>query len=236
MSRAALALAFLLLLSTRTTVAQQAFVDHGKVIYQGPAGSRVDLGPGFNPLLSADGRVVFIRGRKFDYGTAFDCTNRQTKNWVAAYDPVKRSERVLFDRALPFERDGIAYCVFNQMQLSLDGSTLYLVSPVYATSGSLAIVRLATGRVTYVGGVKLVYVIRSGSHAGELIYQRRMSQSERVGYYYPWVHAAADGEPMNVLSDEPFTIGGTPAKDAPRLKAYLQSISGQIVIDGRAFP
>ena len=156
-----------------------------------------------------------------------------------AYDPATKSEKVLFDRALPFERTGIVFCIFDRMQLSPDGSILYLVSPVWATSGSLAIVHLASGRVTYLGGVDEVFVIEAGPHRGDLIFQRHMWRHGGRGGdfpYDPWVHAGPEGRQIKVLKEEPFTTGGSPAKDAPGLKAYLHGIGAQIVIDGGTFP
>jgi len=47
--------------------------------------------------------------------------------------------------------------------------TLYLVSPVYATSGSMAISRFPQKTITYVPGVNFVYVIETGLHRAELI-------------------------------------------------------------------
>lgn len=231
--RAAIATASCFLLLGRTAVAQRADEDHGKVVYEDSRGALTDLGLGFNPLLSADGKVIFIRGRKFDYGDPFDCGDKDTKNWVAAYDPATKSEKVLFDRALPFETTGIVFCIFEQMQLSPDGSILYLVSPVYATSGSLAIVSLRTGRVKYVGGVDEVYVIQSGLHKGDLVYQQRnMTGSGADEHpYYPWVHAGADGAQIKVLAEEWIEDGNT-----PQLMAYLLSINGTITVHGRTFP
>jgi hypothetical protein len=223
------------LLVARAVVAQRADEDHGKVIYEDSKGGLTDLGSGFNPLLSADGKVVFIRGRKFEYGDDFDCGNKDANNWIAEYDPATKSETILFDRALPFERAGIVFCVFEQMQVSPDGGMLYLVSSVSATSGSLAIIHLKTGRVIYVGGVNEVHVIRGGSHEGELIYQRRL-MAPNSSPTYPWVHARPDGAQIRVLAEEPFTIGGHAGSDAPQLKAYLDKIGGRIEVNGRLFP
>jgi hypothetical protein len=216
-------------------LAQRVFEKEQHVIYEDATSLRADLGIGHSPVLTRDGKVVLVRGRYFDYGARFDCANKETKNWVASYDPATRSEQTLFDRALPFERTGIVFCVFNHVQLSPDGSTLYLVSSVWATAGSLAIVQSKTNRVKYVGGVNDVFVIQSGDHAGELIYQRRTPQPALSGYY-PWVHAAADGTQIKELDEEMFTSGGDPLKDAPNLASYLRRIKATIFIGGIAFP
>jgi hypothetical protein len=117
-----------------------------------------------------------VRGRLFGYGEQFDCSKPESKNWVALYDPATNTERVVFDRAVPFDDGAWEVCVFTDMQLSYDGSVLYLVSPVYATSGSLAIINLANGSIGYVPGVNMVFVIETGPHRDELIYQRRIWQ------------------------------------------------------------
>jgi hypothetical protein len=220
-------------------LAQRAFEKGGHVIYEGRDGHRTDLGVGFSPVVTQRGEVALIRGQKFLYGDKFDCSRKDAKNWIAVWDPATRAERTLFDRALPFERNGIQFCVFSRMQLSPDEATLYLVSEVWATSGSLAIVRLGTGTVTYVGGVDDVYVIVIGPHQGELLYQQRMDQHvpprkpEDESPWHPFMHARADGVPLQLIAEEWMEDG--PAK-APELAAYLRRIGGQIMVNGRAFP
>lgn len=132
-------------------------------------GKRTDLGIGFSPVLTQRGRVALIRDRQFDYGESFDCHDSATKNWIAMVDPATGAETALFDHSLSFGRNGLEFCVFHQMQLSPDDSTLYLVSIVYATSGALAIIRLRDNAVNYIPGVDDVHVITSGPHRGELI-------------------------------------------------------------------
>ncbi|MGA2183403.1 MAG: hypothetical protein ABSH47_10265 [Bryobacteraceae bacterium] len=228
----------LLLLFAPSLMAQRAFELAGKVIYEDARGSRTDLGAGFSPVLTHDGRVALLRGRSFDYGEQFDCAHRETRNWVAVYNPATKSEEVLFDRPVAFGGGKWKFCVFWRMQLSPDDSIVYLVSPVSATSGSLAIVRLHSGRISEVGGVDEVFVIETGPHRGDLIYQRRMwhrIRGEEGQYpYYPFVHARADGSPIHVISGEYFTVGG--ATDTPILKAYLRRIGGVIRVNGKTFP
>jgi len=123
------------------------------------------------------------------------------------------------------------FCVFEQMQLSHDSCLLHLVSPVYATSGSLAIINLRTKAIKYVSGVNLVYVIETGSHRDELIYQRRML---RKSVAYPLIHARPDGRFIAEISNEDFPFEGR--KDAPRLRQYLRKISGTITINDKELP
>ena len=165
---------FLTLSLASALMAQRAFEADGKVIYEDAHGNRTNLGFGFNPVLTHDGRVSMIRGRSFGYGEQFDCEKSGNKNWVSVYNPTTKAERILFDRTIPFDGGKWNFCVFEQMQLSYDGSVLYLVSPVYATSGSLAIIHLASGSITFVPGVNFVYVIEAGPHRDELIYQLRI--------------------------------------------------------------
>jgi hypothetical protein len=219
--------------------AQSVSEKDGHVSYEDRTGKLHDLGEGFSPVLTSRGEVALIRGRLFDYGEDFDCSRKATKNWVALYNPATGAEKTLFDRALSFGRDGLAFCVFRQIQLSPDDSSLYVVSIVYATSGALAIVRLQDGAVTYVAGVDDVYVITSGPHRGELIYQQRREQHvpprkpEDQSPYYPFVHARADGTPIRVIAEEYLNDG---SNKAPKLASYLRSIHGQVVLNGQAFP
>ena len=223
-------LAVLVLLLAPGLLAQRAFEKGGHVIYEGRDGRRSDLGVGFSPVLTQRGEVALIRGRLFFYGDQFDCGRKEAKNWIAVWDPATKAERTLFDRALPFGLKEIRFCVFQRMQLSPDEGTLYLVSPVYATSGSLAIVRLGQGAVTYVPGVDDVYIIVNGPHRGELMCQRRVMEGHAR---YPFIRARADGWPIRVIAEEDLNGG---AGEAPRLAAYLRRIGGQIMVNGRAFP
>jgi len=217
--------------------AQRAFEENGHVIYENRLKKRVDLGPGFSPVVTPGGKVAMIRGRFFDYGEDFDCRRKETRNWVALYDPETRAERTIFDRALSFGRDGMEFCIFSRMQLSPAGSTLYLVSIVYATSGALAIVPLPEGTVKYVAGVDDVWIIESGPHRGELLYQQRREcggpRAEDRHPCYPLVHARADGRLVHVIAEEYPTDG---IEKAPRTTAYLRRIGGRITVDGRPFP
>ncbi|MGO9094003.1 MAG: hypothetical protein ACLQGV_02175 [Bryobacteraceae bacterium] len=228
-----------MLLFSGSLLAQRAFEKGGHVIYEGRDGHRTDLGVGFSPVLTQRGEVALIRGRLAGYGENFDCSRKDAKNWIAVRNPATGAERTLFNRALPFGLTDMRFCVFQRMQLSPDEATLYLVSPVYATSGSLAIVRLGTGAVTYVPGVNDVYVIVSGPHRGELLYSQRMHhhvpprRPEDESPWYPFVHARADGKAIQVIADE--WVADRPA-EAPKLAAYLRHIGGQIMVNGRAFP
>jgi hypothetical protein len=218
--------ATLFFLLTSGLMAQKAFEESGQVVYADVRGNRTNLGAGFNPLITSDGRVVFLRGRRFGYGDPFDCGNKETRNSVAVYNPVSGATAVLFDEALPF--DGRPqFCIFDQMQLSPNGSTLYLVALVYATSGSLAIVQLAHGTVEYVPGVNCVYVIGTGPHKGELIYQRRTLLNSQVAY--PFIHVRADGRQITIISN-------LTEDPAPLLRQYLRKIAGTITIDGQKLP
>lgn len=124
------------------------------------------------------------------------------------------------------------------MQLSYDRSVLYLVSPVYATSGSLAIINLAQGSISYVPGVNMVYVIQTGPHRDELIYQRRIwhkSVADGLAYPgYPLAHAHADGRQITEISNECFTVGGN--DEVPLLRKYLRQLGGTITVNGRKLP
>lgn len=194
-------------------------------------------GTWFNPILTADGKVALIRRRRFGYGEHFDCSQRKTRNWIALYDPATGLEKVIFDRPLDYGVN-MAFCVFEQMQLSHDASVLYLVSPVSATAGSLAIISLARQSVTYVHGVDELWVIADGPHRDELIYQRRIwRKSKDDGLAYPvdaFIHARADGQQIAVISDEYFAVGRN--DKVPVLRAYLRKINGTITVNGRKLP
>jgi hypothetical protein len=225
------------LLCASGLIAQRAFETGGKVVYEDAAGNRTSLGAGLSPVMTHDGRVALLRGPVHDYGET-GCDDKETRDWVAVYNPSTKLEEVLFDRPVPFGRGQWDFCAFEQMQLSPDGSTLYLVSPVSATSGSLAIIDLHSGSITEVGGVNEVYVVETGSHRGDLIYQRRMrhriSGVEGDYPYYPFVHANKQGVQIQVLAEEYFTVDGVAV--APVLEAYLRRIGGVIRVNGKAFP
>jgi hypothetical protein len=137
-----------------TTQAQRVFELGEKVVYEDARKQQTDLGAGFDPTPIADGEVVFVRGRRYGYGEEFDCTRPESKNWVAKYDPQTEKETKVFDR--PIHYDGpasLGFCAFAQMQMSYEGSVLYLLASTYATSGNLAIIKLTSGSIAFVPGV-----------------------------------------------------------------------------------
>jgi hypothetical protein len=71
-------------------MAQRAFEHNGSVVYEDPRGNRVDLGAGFSPVLTDDGGVALLRGRRFDYGEKFNCDHKETRNWVSVYNPKQK--------------------------------------------------------------------------------------------------------------------------------------------------
>ena len=217
---------------------QRAFERSDGVIYEDTGKHETNLGRGFNPIPTVGGKVAYIRGRRFGYGEEFDCTRAEIRNSIVVYDPLNKRETTIFDRALDFAAGGISFCIFEQMQISPNGTKLYLVSPVSATSGSLAIVNLSRESISYVHGVNYVFVIESGPHRGELIYQRRVFHRfppDPAGhYYYPFIHARSDGRPIREISDEFFTVGDN--DKLPKLHAYLRKIHGTIHVNGRRLP
>ena len=155
----------------------------------------------------ADGEVVLVRGHRYGYGQEFDCTRPETKNWVAKYDPQTEKETKVFDRPIHYDGPGsLGFCAFEQMQMSYEGSVLYLLASTYATSGNLAIVNLTSGSIAFVPGVIAVFVIESGPHQNDLIYQRRVyhkSPEDGLEYpSYPFIHALADGRQVREISNE----------------------------------
>jgi hypothetical protein len=230
---------FLSLLSPFGLLAQRTFGANGRVIYEDSHGKRTDLGIGFSPVLTADGRVALLRGRKAGYGDDFNCGNKQERNWVAVYDPVTRMENGLFDKVVNFEGGKWKFCIFEQMQLSHNGAVLYLVSPVYATSGSLAIVSLTEGTIKEVPGVCEVYVIETGPHRDELIYVRRVfHKSQDLGEHpaYPFIHARADGQPIREVSEEWAGQDNMAHDKMPLFRNYLRRIGGTINVNGETLP
>jgi hypothetical protein len=231
-------LVFASLLGVTNLMAQRVFEKGENVVYEDVGKHRINLGKGLSPVLTADGKVALIRGRRFFYGEEFDCRHTETKNWIALYDPLTTKEKTIFNRSLDYDRDGIRFCIFEQIQLSHDVSTLYLVSPVYATSGSLAIVNLARGAVTFIPGVNEVYVIETGPHRDELIYVRRTlrkrTEDDIDSPTYPFIHARANGDVIAEISNESFTVGGN--DKVPLLRAYLRKLDGTITVNGRSLP
>jgi hypothetical protein len=213
--------------------AQRVFERGLDVVYIDPDGKQTSLGTGSSPQLTRDGKVALIRGRAYGYGDSFDCGQKDRKNWIAVYDPAARSEKVLFDRALSFGRKRMAFCIFQQMQLSPDNSILYLVSPVYATAGSLAIVNIPSGSASYLPGINSVFVIESGPHQGELIYERRLllpvQEPGGRSVYYPYIHARPDGSQIKVIGEESSDV-------MPGIRTYLRKIGAQIRIHGILIP
>ena len=228
-----------LLASASILEAQRAFEQRGEVIFESSEKRQTNLGVGFNPILTAEGKVVFMRGRHPGYGDDFDCTKDAAKNWVARYDPITGQESRLFDRPIKYDGpNSLGFCLFEQMQLSHDGTTLYLLAATYATSGNLAIINLASELISFVPGVIAVFLIETGPHRDELIYQRRVwhkSPADGLEYpAYPLIHALADGRQIREISDENFTVAGN--DKMPILRKYLREINGTIHANGQKMP
>jgi hypothetical protein len=221
--------------------AQRTFEKNHHVIYEDAQKRQSDLGIGSKPILT-NGKVLMIRGEPSGPNTDFDCNDQHKKNWISVLDPVTRSEKTLFDAPVHFDDRLIpaGYCIFEGVALSPDGQILYVVGPVYATSGSLAVIRLKTKNVTIVAGVNEVYVIETGSHRGELVYSARRyhrDPHDNNQYpYYPFIHAQADGKEIGVISEEDLAVGGPKYWNLPVLAAYLKQLGGRITVNGDRFP
>ena len=165
--------------------------------------------------------TVLIRGPELYYGDPFNCANPAAKNWIVTVHPTTKAETVIFDQPI----DG--FCVFQQAQLSPDGSKLYLSIPTYATANTLAIVQLPAKTITQIPGVNFVYIIETGPHRGDLIYQKRVMKAHVT---YPFFHARPNGQEIREISEE------QDPDRAPILAEYLRSIGGTITFDGRKLP
>jgi hypothetical protein len=234
---AAAAIAVLIQLPV-SAIAQHAFEKNDNVIYEDAKKNETDLGRGFNPVLTADGKIAMIRGPRIEFGQKFDCNDPERKNWITSYDPSTKAENTVFDRAIPFT-PGFPSCSFYRLQLSPNSRTLYLLSQVAQTSGTMAVIRLPQGRVvSYEHGVTSLYMIEAGPHRGELIYRKRLyrrdPQDKQMYPYYPWIHARADGGQIRIVSNE--TDSGNPKNDFAELAAYLRQMGGRITIEGQTLP
>ncbi|HVO98938.1 MAG TPA: hypothetical protein VMT15_12765 [Bryobacteraceae bacterium] len=214
--------------------AQRAYEKDGKVVYEDASGHRTGLGAGFNSILTSDEKVVFLRGRKFAYGDKFDCSTIATKNWVAKYDPDTGTETKLFDRSIRFYgSNSLPFCIFSQMHISRDGSTLYLRAHTDATGDSIAVVKLSNGSMTFLHGIEDFWMVESGPHIGDLICLERFLNSKAAVVENPIVHRSPEGRKIKVISYE-WPLHG--AKSVPLLRKYLQDIGGTIHIDGQQLP
>jgi len=195
------------------------------------------LGPGFSSVPISDHMFLLIRGREMVYGEEPSCDHPAVRNRVVLYDTRTNKESLLFDKPLSDRIMGRhdAICVYEHADLSPSGSTLYIVSPFYATSGCLAIIDLPTGGVRYIPGAMDVFVIRGGPNSGDLIYSRRLPQPTDIGYYYPYIHARPDGSQVAIISNEALALVGGNAP-APILRAYLRGIQGRIFVQGEWVP
>ena len=147
--------------------AQRVYQRGPDLMFEDAQGRLSSLGAGFNAVPISDHKFLLIRGKEMGYGEESSCERPAAKNRIVVYDTRTNKESLLFDKPLSDRITGghDAACVYEHADLSPSGSTLYIASPCYATSGCLAIIDLPTGRVRYVPGAMGVFVIRGGSNA-----------------------------------------------------------------------
>jgi len=220
--------------------AQRIYERSAEMILEDAGGRVSSLGPGFNSVPISTHKFLFIRGARLGYGEKSSCERPAARNHAVIYDAQANRESSLFDKPLSDRMMGHdAACVYEHADLSPSGSTLYIVSPCYATSGCLAIIDLPSSKVRYVPGVMDVFVIRGGPKAGDLIYSRRLLSkpaAQDVGHpYYPYIHARPDRSQIAIISDEDLVLIGGNAP-APILRNYLRRIHGRIYVQGEWVP
>jgi hypothetical protein len=220
--------------------AQRVYQRGPDLMFEDAEGRLSSLGVGFNAVPISDRKFLLIRGKEMGYGEESSCERPAAKNRVVVYDTRTNNESLLFDKPLSDRIMGHdAACVYEHADLSPSGSTLYIVSPCYATSGCLAIIDLVTGEIRFVPGVMDVFVIRGGSNAGDLIYSRRLlskpSKDDPGHPYYPYIHARPDGSQIAIISNEALALVGGNAP-APILRAFLRRIHGRIFAQGEWVP
>jgi hypothetical protein len=198
----------------REMSAQRVYERGTDLVLEDAQGRLRSLGAGFNAVPAADHKFLLIRGARMGFGEESSCERPAFKNRVVLYDIQTNKESLLFDKPLSERRMGHdAACVYEHADLSPSGTTLYIVSPCYATAGCLAIIDLPTGAVRYVPGAMDVYVIRGGSREGDLVFMRRLNRKPtrddpRLDDY-AYVHARPDGSQIATISNEDLVrIGG----------------------------
>lgn len=217
--------------------AQRIYQRGPDLMLEDAQGRLSSLGTGFNAVPISDHEFLLIRGKGMGYGEETGCEHPAVRNRVMVFDTTTNKESLLFDKPLSERIMGRhdAICVYEHADLSPSMTTLYIVSPFYATSGCLAIIDLRTGEVRYVPGAMDVFVIRGGSNSGDLIYSTRLRQPTGIGYYYPYIHARPDGSQIAIISNEDLVLDGGNAP-APILRAYLRQIHGRISAQGEWVP
>jgi hypothetical protein len=220
--------------------AQRVHQQGNELVLEDSQGQRTSLGKGFNAVPISQHEFLIIRGAQMGYGEESSCERPDAMNRVVIYDTTTHKDLILFDK--PISNPDLAHdgaCVYEHADLSPSGSTLYLVSPCYATSGCLAVINLATGKAKYIPGAMDVFVIRGGNNAGDLIYMCRLNRKPteadpRIADY-AYIHARPDGSLITVISHEDLVPGGGNAP-APILRAYLRRIHGRIYAQGEWVP
>ena len=154
---------FVLFFGLSESRAQRVYQRGPDLMLEDAQGRLSSLGTGFNSVPISDHELLLIRGAQMGYGES-GCERPATKNRVVVFDTWTKKESLLFDKPLSDLIMGrhIPICVYEHADLSPSRTTLYIVSPFYATSGCLAIIDLRTGGVRYVPGAMDVFVIRGG--------------------------------------------------------------------------
>jgi hypothetical protein len=230
---------FVLFFGLSESGAQRVYQRGPNLMLEDAQGRLSSLGAGFNSVPISDHEFLLIRGAQMGYGES-GCERPAARNRVVVFDTWTNKESLLFDKPLDLIIGRhIAICVYEHADLSPSRTTLYIVSPFYATSGCLAIIDLRTGRARYVPGAMDVFVIRGGPHAGDLIFKKRSlskpTQDDPGHPYYPYIHARPDGSQIAIISNEDLVLEGGNAP-APILRAYLRRIHGRIFAQGEWVP
>jgi hypothetical protein len=221
--------------------AQRIYERGPDLILEDTQGRSKSLGKGFNSIPISDHEFLLIRGAQMGYGEESGCERPAAKNRVVLYDTNTNKESLLFDKPIPVLpiTAHLTICVYEHADLSPSRSTLYIVTPCYATSGCLAVIDLPTGRVKSVPGAMDVFVIRGGPNDGDLVYCTRLhskpTKYDPGHYYYPYIHARPDGSRISIISNEDLVLVGGNAP-APILRTYLRGIHGRIFVQGEWVP
>jgi len=202
------------------TPGHKAVFEKNKQIFYFDGKTQVQLtnaGSNHYPVLSPDGgRVLFTRKSKkeamnpVDGGDGFYDPEDVYSDQLWIMDINSRVEKMLVEdlpwpEGYPAEKGTRFVPWIENAQFSVDGRSIYFMSPCWVTSSALYVVSADGGEAKFIEGSNYLKVIEHGEYKGNLIISQH--RYFLYGGSYDWCYIfSPEGKELAVLSEDPDKI------------------------------